>query len=75
MKCYHIPLLRRKIFLIKANNRDYRFKYCNRRLNTNDRHLREWYLHKNPIDNEIRMLDKNLNNYINVFGKITFFTT
>ena len=42
MKCYNIPLLWKKIFLIFANNIDYIIKYCNRPWNKTDSHLREW---------------------------------
>ena len=44
MKCDYIPLLWRKSFLNIATKRDYVNNYCNRPLNTFDRHCHEWYL-------------------------------
>ena len=55
MKCHNLPLLWRKIFTNRANNRDYIIKYCNR-LNKIDKHLREWYISNNPYDDEIQQL-------------------
>ena len=51
MKFYNIPLLWRNIFLNFANNKDFVNNYCNRPLNSFDRHCREWYLHSNTEDN------------------------
>ena len=39
MKCYNMPLLWRKFFLIIANNKDYIVNYCKRPLKKLDRHL------------------------------------
>ena len=44
MKCNNIPILWIKFFLNIANNRDYVNIYCNRPLNSFERHCREWYL-------------------------------
>ena len=51
-----------------VNNGDYIIKYCNRPIKKFDKHCREWYLSHNSDDNEIRVLDKNLNNMFFAFG-------
>ena len=51
MKCDNIPLLWRKFFLNIAHNRDYVNNYCNRPLNSFDRHCRAWYIYINPENN------------------------
>ena len=51
-----------------TNNRDYVINHCKRPLHKFDRLLREWYLKKNPGDNEMQIFDDNLNNYYIVLG-------
>ena len=70
MKCYiyKLPLLWRKFFMNIGNDRDYTFNHCKTPLHKFDRLLREWYLNKNPDDNEMRILDDNLTNYYIMLG-------
>ena len=62
MKSNDIPLLRRKLFLNIANNRDYVYNYCNRPFKKFHRHCREWYFYNNTTGDDIRMLNDEMKN-------------
>ena len=67
MKCNNIPLLWRKFLLKIANNKDYRYNFCNRPFNDFHRQCREWYLYNNTDGDDIQMLDNEMNNKYGAF--------